>query len=100
MNPSASSYTVVVGAHRRKGTTAVQQEIRVKKIYKHTGFALYNYKDDIALLKLEKPAKLSSKVNLACLPKSEAVVGDKCFVSGWGFLTQSGPLPDILQQAE
>ena len=73
------------GAHRRKGTTAVQQVIQVTRIYKHTGFKLYNYRDDIALLKLERPAKLSSKVNLACLPKSEAVVGDKCYVSGLSF---------------
>jgi secreted trypsin-like serine protease len=73
---------LIAGAHRRKGSTNEQQVIQVKKIFKHTGFLLYHYKDDIALLQLERPVKLSSKVNVACLPTAEAQVGDKCYVSG------------------
>ncbi|XP_031574326.1 chymotrypsinogen B-like [Actinia tenebrosa] len=99
MAPDPKRYTVVVGAHHRKGSTTVQQVVKVKKIFKHTGFLLYHYKDDIALLQLEHPVKLSSKVNLACLPTEEARVGDQCFVSGWGRLHETGAVPDILQQA-
>lgn len=75
-------FVFLIGAHHLQGSSSVQQEIRVAKIYKHTGFRLYHYRDDIALLKLEKPAKLSSKVALACLPKNEAAVGDQCYLTG------------------
>ncbi|KAL9955814.1 hypothetical protein ACROYT_G037197 [Oculina patagonica] len=64
-NSNPSGYTVVVGAHTRTGTTAVQQSLRVKKIIKHAGFSMRNLRNDIALLELERPATLSDKVNLA-----------------------------------
>lgn len=42
-----------------------------------------DYKDDIAVLQLVRPAVLSDKVKPACLPTKDPTVGDKCYTSGW-----------------
>ena len=41
---------------------------------------------DIALIKLKQPVKLSSKVNVVCLPfaKERLEAGRECVVAGWG----------------
>ncbi|XP_026550078.1 proproteinase E-like, partial [Notechis scutatus] len=58
-------------------------------------------RDDIALIKLSRPAVLNDKVQLACLPPRGEVLPNHhpCYVSGWGTLYTGGPMPDILQQA-
>ena len=56
------------GAHRRTGTTAVQQTFRLKKLFKHEGFDMRQLQNDIALLQLERPITASEKVNTVCLP--------------------------------
>ncbi|XP_032225526.1 chymotrypsinogen B isoform X2 [Nematostella vectensis] len=102
MNPSPSSYTVALGAHRRLSSNTAEQVIKVKRIFKHSGFSMWRYRDDIALLQLERPAQLNDRVNVACLPSPGDVppVGSKCWLTGWGRqVDSSGPLPDILQQA-
>ncbi|KAK3745940.1 hypothetical protein QZH41_012752 [Actinostola sp. cb2023] len=99
-NPTPSGYTVVVGGHRRTGSTSVQQTFNLKKLIKHHGFTMQNLKNDLALLQLERPATLSDKVNVACLPSGDAAVGAKCYITGWGKTNGVGSgLPDILQQA-
>uniref|UniRef100_A0A8C5S5T4 Peptidase S1 domain-containing protein n=1 Tax=Laticauda laticaudata TaxID=8630 RepID=A0A8C5S5T4_LATLA len=58
-------------------------------------------RNDIALIKLSRPAILNDKVQLACLPPSEELLPNHhpCYVTGWGTLSTGGPMPDILQQA-
>jgi len=91
---------VVVGGHRRKGSTAVQEEFEVKTVYKHDGFTMQNLLHDIAVLELKGSAKISDKVSPVCLPTEEPSPGTKCYITGWGRLSGSGSSPDILQQAE
>uniref|UniRef100_A0A3B4TA27 pancreatic elastase II n=1 Tax=Seriola dumerili TaxID=41447 RepID=A0A3B4TA27_SERDU len=57
--------------------------------------------NDIALIKLSSPVTLSDTVMPACLPDRDFVLphGSPCYVTGWGRLSTSGPLADILQQA-
>jgi len=40
-----------------------------------------------------------SYTNLACLPSTDAVVGDSCVITGWGTLASGGNQPDKLQVA-
>ncbi|KAL9955812.1 hypothetical protein ACROYT_G037195 [Oculina patagonica] len=100
-NPNPSGYTVVVGAHIRTGTTAVQQSLKVKKIIKHAGFSMSSLRDDIALLELERPATLSDEVNLVCLPQkgTKVAAGTRCYITGWGRTVGGGSAADTLQQA-
>ncbi|XP_027036778.1 chymotrypsinogen A-like [Pocillopora damicornis] len=97
--PYPQGYTVVVGAHRRKGSTSVQEEFDVKTLYKHDGFTMNNLKHDIAVLELKGSVKISDKVSPVCLPTEEPAPGTECYISGWGRLRGGGSAPDILQQA-
>ncbi|KXJ10614.1 Chymotrypsinogen B [Exaiptasia diaphana] len=100
-NPSPSGYTVVVGAHHRNGHTQVQEEFRLRQLFKHEGFSMRHLKNDIALIQLERPVKMSSKVNTVCLPSSgsRAKEGAQCYITGWGRTVGGGNAADILQQA-
>lgn len=99
-NPNPSGYTVVVGGHRRTGSTSVQQTLKVKTLHKHSGFTMQNLKHDVAVLQLERPVKLSDKVNTICLPDKDADLNSKCYITGWGRISGGGPAADILQQAK
>ncbi|KAJ7370878.1 Chymotrypsinogen B [Desmophyllum pertusum] len=99
-NPNPSGYTVVVGGHRRTGTTSVQQTFRVKHLYKHSGFTMQNLKHDIAVLVLEGSVQLSPKVAKVCLPDQAADLNSKCYITGWGRISGRGPLADVLQEAK
>ena len=73
-----------LGAHTIRGTTAVQQAIRVHQVFAHEGFSYSHLKNDIALLKLATPAMLSDKVNTVCLPEqgSRIAAGHQCYITG------------------
>ena len=70
------------GGHRRKGSTAVQEEFHVKAVYKHDGFTMQNLMHDIAVLELKGSAKLSNKVSPVCLPREEPSPGTECYITG------------------
>lgn len=99
-NPNPSGYTVVVGAHRRRGTTPVQQTFQVITLHKHSGFTMRDLKNDVAVLQLDKNVQLSDKVNTVCLPSKAADLNSKCYITGWGRISGNGPAADILQQAK
>ena len=46
---------------------------------------------DIALIKLKQPVKLSSNVNVVCLPfaKERLEAGRECVTAGWGRISSS-----------
>ncbi|XP_028397985.1 chymotrypsinogen B-like [Dendronephthya gigantea] len=98
-NPRASGYTVVVGAHRRTGTTFVQQTYRLRQLFMHEYYSQLT--NDIALLQLDRPVQTSSKVNTVCLPSAGSRVraGSRCYITGWGRTVGGGYAADTLQQA-
>ncbi|XP_031574197.1 chymotrypsinogen B-like isoform X2 [Actinia tenebrosa] len=100
-NPRPSGYTVVVGAHTRTGSTAVQQTFRLKQLFKHEGFSMRHLRNDIALLQLNGQISASSKVNTVCLPQkgSRVPAGTGCYITGWGRTVGGGSAAGILQQA-
>lgn len=70
------------GAHRRLGITSAEEHVRVKTIYKHSGFTKENLKHDIAVIELKGSAKISNKVSTVCLPTMPPKPGTKCYVTG------------------
>ena len=75
-------FFVVEGAHKRTGSTSVQQTFRLKNLHIHAGFTMQNLRDDIAVLELDGRVKLSDKVNTVCLPNGDVAVGAKCYITG------------------
>ncbi|CAG0879116.1 unnamed protein product [Darwinula stevensoni] len=79
---------VYLGKHIR---SYVKEDEHVSRIILHRDFNVYNnYDSDIALLKLTRPAVLTARVQLVCLPNrfdlSEANLdsGVPGWVAGWG----------------
>ena len=96
-----------MGAHyRTSGSVGTEQEIRVVKIIKHGNFHKpLKYSNDIALIKLEKPAILGMGIGLVCLPDTRYFLpfdnlNKKCWITGWGRLSSGGSQPNTLMQAE
>ncbi|XP_078374806.1 chymotrypsinogen A-like isoform X2 [Oculina patagonica] len=102
-NPRPSGYTVVVGAHRRTGTTAVQQTFRLRQLFKHESFNMRQLRNDIALLQLDGSITPSSQVSHVCLPASGSRIsaGTQCYITGWGKTvgTDQQSAADTLQEA-
>lgn len=65
-----------------------EQDILIKRVIRHPlYFSPYPLNNDIALLELEKPAKLNKRVGVACLPEVnyEVPIGDpntRCYITG------------------
>ncbi|XP_068694785.1 chymotrypsinogen B-like [Montipora foliosa] len=99
--PYPDGYTVVVGAHRKKGPpTEVEKEFKVKTLYRHKGFTMQNLMHDVAVLELKGSVKISDKVSTVCLPTEPPRPGTQCYVTGWVRLSGTGSSPVVLQQAK
>ena len=95
-----------LGAHyRTNGSVATEQEVAVAKIIKHENYSRpLSESNDIALMKLAKPAALGRGIGLVCMPNvSHPLPFDnnlkKCWITGWGTLTYQGSSPNVLMEA-
>ncbi|XP_071546999.1 serine protease snk-like [Panulirus ornatus] len=67
------------------GTAVIEQLLRVEEVIDHPEYNGYLTYYDISLLRLSKPAELTSRVLPACLPLKPDVVDSKeLTVAGWG----------------
>ena len=96
-----------MGAHyRTSGSVGTEQEIGVDKIIVHERHNNpLRYSNDIALIKLVKPAVLGVGVGLVCMPDiSHPLPFDnlnkKCWITGWGRLSSGGSQPNTLMVAQ
>ena len=77
-----------LGAHYRSGNAAgTEQDFEVERIINHESYRRpRGLAHDISLLKLSKPAQLTSAVGMACLPESSnsltEIDGKNCWVTG------------------
>ncbi|XP_031987535.1 chymotrypsin-like elastase family member 3B [Corvus cornix cornix] len=100
------TYQVVVGEYDMSTGEGPEQRIPVNSddIFVHPKWLSFCAAcgNDIALLKLQRPAALSAEVQVGRLPPAGSILpnGYPCVLSGWGRLTTGGSLPDRLQQAE
>jgi len=99
-----SGMRVVLGEHNLAVNEGREQTINPAQIIVHEGYQQGGWMhNDVALIKLSRPAQLNKFVNLVCLPsKGEDEQGNTCHISGWGYIRkstqQSGTSPKILQE--
>jgi len=94
-----SSLKIKLGEHVRSTEESSEQLFNVSKIIGHENYTVGGqFFNDVALIKLSRPAKLNKFVNLVCLPAKgeEQKEGTICHTSGWGEL-ESGALSNTLQ---
>ena len=65
------TYSISVLNSRRDGP---EQIFRVQKIIMHKDYDTYELENDIALMKLDRPALLTKQVSLICLPDQDNYV--------------------------
>ena len=88
-----------LGAHHRTSVTNRVQDFKVRRIYRHPSYHKpVSYAHDIALLQLDRPARLNGAVQPVCLPNDGNQYGRECTVTGWGHLQHGGGSPDYLNQ--
>ncbi|GJQ73814.1 CLIPC1 [Trypoxylus dichotomus] len=73
------------------------QQINVKKLYIHPDYVYPKHYNDVALLELDKPARLSAYVKPACL-KTDDSSEPRGLVTGWSH-TEFGPAREHLSLA-
>jgi len=92
---------IVLGSHHQWEVDSNQQNIAAAEVYSHPSYNSRNKTYDIALVRLETPATITSCVRPACLPLGGDVEPKtKCWITGWGTLESNGDSPNILQEAE
>jgi hypothetical protein len=81
---SASSYTILLGAHNRNSPESHEQRIRAKKVIVHPQYGQPALNNDIALIQLERPATLTSRVSTVCLPSHnfDVPLNSECYITG------------------
>lgn len=85
---------VRLGTHNRASTSVNTQQIGIKGIYVHPQYnTKTKFNNDIALLHLERPAKLTNYVESICLPKDNIQPGAKCVITGWGKVWEEMGIP-------
>ncbi|CAG0892797.1 unnamed protein product [Darwinula stevensoni] len=102
-------FRVHLGTHYRNESLGNEyvQIIEVSRIIQYETYTHLNYDSDIALLKLSKPVKLTSRVQLICLPSPEFPIlseenlknGNLGWVAAWGH-DSSNNLSDELMEIE
>uniref|UniRef100_A0A8B9N4U0 chymotrypsin n=1 Tax=Accipiter nisus TaxID=211598 RepID=A0A8B9N4U0_9AVES len=90
--------TVVVGAYDQASPSPDEQKLTIEKNPK---FNMLTIRDDITLLKLATPARLSARVSPVCLPQptDDFPGGMTCVTTGWGLTDPNGTALSLLQQA-
>ena len=91
-----------LGAHFLNESVGIEQDIDVAQIIVHKYFNNpLQFSNDVALLKLAKPAKLNKVVDVACLPDSHHYLSENktCWITGWGTTAFEGSTPNQLQEA-
>ena len=80
---------IYLGAHNIK--TGPRSEHRVRRIIRRNDYNPRTHSNDIAILTLKTPVRMSNSVKAICLPtSSSSYVNERVTATGWGLLEESG----------
>ncbi|KGL78596.1 Ovochymase-1, partial [Tinamus guttatus] len=95
---------VTVGEHRLRQADREEQSIPVSRVAVHPGFEARRYPHrDVAVLRLQRPARTGDEVHPICLPHRDEdfEAGTLCVASGWGKMSEGAGEPAaVLQEVE
>ncbi|CAL8286735.1 unnamed protein product [Merluccius merluccius] len=96
---SPGRHRVVLGEHDRQSNSEQIQVVSIARAITHPYFNSQNFNNDITLLKLSSPARMTSRVSPVCLASSSSnpSAGTRCVTTGWGRTGQTSS-PRYLQQ--
>lgn len=78
---------LTLGQHDVSKTDPFEQNFTIESFYVHEKFDPATQDNDLTIIKLNKPARLSSHVGPICMPpaKHEWQDGSECMTIGWGY---------------
>ncbi|XP_057292186.1 mannan-binding lectin serine protease 2-like isoform X2 [Hydractinia symbiolongicarpus] len=94
--PQKTDIKIRLGKIKSSPGVAVSNDSDVEKVWVHPDYGVQKvYNNDVALIKLRKPARLNDQVNSICLMgnENEPKPGYKCVISGWGKLWSGDTAP-------
>ncbi|CAF3835614.1 unnamed protein product [Adineta steineri] len=95
----AQEYKVFVGLHDINQPIYGEQQIVAERVFMHEQYNKNTQENDIAIIRLSKPVTISDKINVICLPGSEANnVNETVWTSGWGTTSFQGETSPVLKQ--
>lgn len=83
----SSNLRIHLGEHDLRKIDQGEQLSRAIKVIRHPEFEPVTLKNDIMLLRLDAPARLSKSIQIIPMAKDCVSVGTHCGVSGWGTTT-------------
>lgn len=93
--------TVRLLEHNRQDSNVKIVDRRVARVLVHPNYSTLNFDSDIALIRFNEPVRLGIDMHPVCLPTpTESFAGQTAVVTGWGALSEGGPISDTLQEVE
>lgn len=79
-----------------------EQDFVIEDLYIHPDWDHVTTDNDLALIRLDRPATLDNRVNTICLPEVEYQFppGTQCTITGWGTTQEGGKASSVLMQAK
>ncbi|KAH1176479.1 transmembrane protease serine 12 isoform X1 [Mauremys mutica] len=97
-------WRVVIGLHDISRPERHTEKYSVREIIVHSEFRIETFENDIALFKLYKSVSYNDYIQPICLPFVHIHLNinnqTKCFISGWGSISEKGEGSPILQEAQ
>ncbi|XP_027626170.1 kallikrein-15 [Tupaia chinensis] len=83
--------TARLGEHNLRKRDGPEQLRAISRIIPHPGYEARSHRHDVMLLRLVRPARLTSQVRPVPLPRRCPSPGEACVVSGWGLVSDNDP---------
>ena len=92
----------LTGEHDLNKKEGFEQDFAIDHIYIHPDWDHHTTDNDLALIRLDRPANLTGRVNTICLsePEYKFPPSTKCMISGWGTTQEDGAPSPVLMQAK
>ncbi|XP_056386613.1 trypsin-like [Hyla sarda] len=89
---------VRLGEYNIKELEGPEIFVASSKVIPHPQYDTSTLDNDIMLIRLKKPVRLSSQIKTVSLPTHCEVTGTRCLISGWGNTLSNGDnYPNVLQ---
>ncbi|XP_064469345.1 trypsin I-P1-like [Ornithodoros turicata] len=97
---SLSNVSIWLGVYRMSYSTFFQYKTMARSVEIHPDFDVTTLANDIAVVRLKDEVplwRLGGYVNTICLPPPGFKAQESAYVTGWGYLSENGPVSDVLQ---
>lgn len=95
--PQAMFWEVRLGEHNQKNTESEEKTLSISHVFHYPWYR--GYDNDIAVMKLSEPVKVTEYVRPICTPDEKTTFfGKECVATGWGKVDYNRKASNILQK--